>query len=185
VSTRDALPFLQLRTIEKGDINGDKTLSAISIRARLEGWGDASRLVGSMRIRQCFIVTDPIRDVKRKICSANDPEITQDAPHLGTWEVRLALDVAGGRVIGAGSIATAVLAGGTRVADVTVSGSVGADGIATVRLVPMDKSILSGSVTLIGPLVADADDQRYFAAVHEVKGKILGQSFDEVFGSAP
>jgi hypothetical protein len=185
VMTRQSQPFVVLRSVDRGDINGDKTLSVIRMAARLDGWGDGSRLVGQLAIRYCALITDPIRDVKKKICTGNSPGIDQAAPHLGTWEARLALDTSGGRVIGAGSIATGVRAGGTRVSDVAVSGSVSSDGLATVRLDPMDKSAFVGSVTLVGPLVGDADGQMRFASVHEVKGKLLGQSFDEVFDSVP
>jgi hypothetical protein len=40
-----------------------------------------------------------------------------------------------------------------------------------------------GTVTLIGPIAAGVDDQMTFTAVHEVKGELLGQRFDEVFDS--
>lgn len=185
VMTRNGLPFIQLRSLEHGDINGDETLSFIRSAARLEGSGSDSRLVGEMKIRYCAIVTDPIRDVKKKICSRNDPGMDRAAPHLGTWQVKLALFSSGTSVSGAGSIETGVLVGGGRETDVKVSGTIGANGLATVKLEPMDKSVLAGTVTLVGPIVENADGDALFSAVHEVKGRLLGQSFDEVFDSVP
>ena len=187
VSTKQGLPFVQLRTIEVGTVGEDKIRSVAKLAAHLEGWGPDATLVGQLKQHYCAIVTDPIRKVKKKICTDNAPAFNEPVPDAGSWEVRAALDRSGDRIIGAASISTGFGGAATRrTVDATVSGTVSSSsGLATVKLKPMDPAILRGSVTLIGPLVEDADGQLYFSSVHEVKGKLLGQAFDEVFDSVP
>lgn len=184
VSSKKHLPFVQLKIVDVGEIDGDPTKAVGKVTAQLSGWGDASRLVGELALKFCMAVHDPIVDRVKKICAPSRTPIDEAVRHAGSWQVRLVLERFGDQLFGPGWIVTGVRdPATTRFFEVEAVGKISPrSGLATVRLLSrVDPS--PGSVTLIGPVADDADGASTFTAIHEVKGKLLGQKFAEVFDS--
>jgi hypothetical protein len=184
VSTKKHLPFVQMKIVDVGTIDDDPTIAVGKLTASVFGWGADSYLVGEQLMKFCITMKDPIADRRRRICVPQRIAVEQHVPHIGTWQVRLALDRSGDFVSGPGWIVTAPLdPARIRFFEVEAVGKISTKtGLATVRLISRtDPS--PGVVTLIGPIVGNFDDPQAFGAIHEVKGKLLGQSFDEVFDS--
>jgi hypothetical protein len=140
-------------------------------------------LVGELRMKFCMTMEDPIAQRKRRICMPYWNEVHEKVPHIGTWQVMLSLERIGSSVEGLGWLVTSAKRDETaRLYELDAHGKISPKtGLAKVVLRPQDPS--PGTVTLIGELVGDEFDQQHFASIHEVKGKLLGQSFDEVFDS--
>lgn len=190
VKTVDALPYVTTTTVEKGVIDGDATYAVAKLRASLWGWGSESMLVGEMFMKYCMTIEDPIAQRKRRICAPYWHQIEEKVPHIGTWQVMLAsLSLYGSTEIeGLGWIVTSSKRDETaRLYEAAVYGKISTKtGLAKVVVQPSklpDAPPSPGTVTLIGKVKVEAKGLVHFTAIHEVKGKLLGQSFDEVFDS--
>ncbi len=183
VKTRDGLPYVQMKTVDQGEIDGDPTHAVGKFRASLHNWGADSMLVGDLIMKLCMTMEDPITEKKRRICMPQWLPVEEQVPHIGTWQVWLSLERFGDHVEGLGWLVTSSGRDETaRVFEVDAHGKISRQtGLAKVTVRPQKPS--PGTVTLIGKLNDDQNGQQYFTAIHEVKGKLLGQSFDEVFDS--
>lgn len=181
VKTREGLPYVQMTTVDRGVIDGDPTYAVGKLRAFLSGWGSSSLLVGELFMKLCMTMEDPITEKKRRICMPNHTVVEEQVPDIGTWQVMLSLERIGDHLEGLGWLVTSAKRDETaRLFEFDAHGKISPKtGLAKLTIRPQKPS--PGTVTLIGTLAENAHGQAYFAAIHEVKGKLLGQSFNEVF----
>ena len=100
--------------------------------------------------------------------------------HAGDWRVRLAFDASGTDIAGTGTITVGASTDDARSFEVLVNGRFDpATGDATLTLEPTTDAGL-GTVTIQGVVVPNTEGDRLHA-VHEVKGRLLGQKFNEAF----
>ena len=180
VKSRQSLPYVQMTTVDQGVIDGEPTYAIGKLRASLYDWGANSMLVGELFMKFCMTMEDPIALRKRRICMPHWQSIEEKVPDIGTWQVMMSMEQIGDYVEGLGWLVTSAKRDETaRLFEFDAHGKVSRrTGLAKVTIRPQDPS--PGTVTLIGKL---AEDGTHFTAIHEVKGKLLGQSFDEVFDS--
>jgi hypothetical protein len=172
--------MLSQGSVGSGDPEEYKALGVM--RGEVHGWGADAQFVGTLRSRVCLKDEDPILERTKIICRSNTIDHTFSLANAGNWQIRIFIDRIGDRIIGAASITTAVaIASNTRTFDVSVNGKVDSDGVATIDLKPMDASGL-GSVRLIGSVIHDPVlDVPTLVAIDEVKGRLLGQGFNEAY----
>ncbi len=182
VKTRDGLPYVTLKIVEDGEIDGDATHTVAKLQGSLQGWGAESALVGDQIMKMCMTFEDPNAH-KKRICLPNTTTFEQKVPHAGTWQILLSMERFGNEVQALGWL---VLASEQPVTphlyEVDAIGKISPKtGLAKVVVRPRPDGPNPGTVTLIGKVGEDQNGQAYFTAIHAVKGKLLGQSFDEVY----
>ena len=180
VKTSRGLPSLREKTTSQGSLGSDdSTLRGVGlVRGLVHGWGSQAELVGTLRSQIC--ITQPGLSGKPfRMCTRNTAPHTIDLAHAGDWQIHVSLERSGSRVYGAASITTAALVSSLRrTFQVSVDGRVGSDGQAVIDFEPTDANGL-GSARIEATL--SNDDPPELLAVQGVRGKILGQRFNEVY----
>lgn len=179
--TSNGLPTLRQKMASSGSLGSgfsDELRSVGLIQGQVHGWGSQAQLVGSLRSQICITQRD-LHDKPFRHCTRNTAPYTVDLAHGGDWQVDAALERSGARVFGAASITTAVeLPSIRRTFEVSVNGRVSSDGSAVIDLKPMGPDGL-GWVRLEATL--SNDDPPTLLGIQGVRGKILGQRFNEVY----
>jgi hypothetical protein len=185
VKSRDGLAYVATTTVEEGTIGGDPTTTVSKLRGTLFGWGDESTLIGDITTKTCLTAEEP-SGKRRRVCGSDVTPFTKPLPHAGDWQVIMNLEQFGAVVGGYGFIVTGAHDDATaRIFEMDANGKIAArTGLVKLVLRPRPDQPSPGKVTLIGALAYDADGLPYLAAIHEVKGKLLGQAVDEVFPDA-
>ena len=186
VTSHDGMAYVTTTTVDEGVIDGDPTTSVSKLKATFYGWGDESKLDGATTTKFC-ITTDLPSGKRQRLCGSGASPLTHSVPHAGDWQVSLTLEDFGGGVVGGyGFIVTGAHDDATaRVFEMDANGKINArTGLVKLVLRPRPDHPSPGKVTIIGALAYDADGIPYLASIHEVQGKLLGQTFDEVFPDA-
>jgi hypothetical protein len=164
-------------------IDGDPTTTVSKLKASFYGWGDESKLDGAIATKFCLTTEEP-SGKRRRLCGSDTSPFAKSLPHTGDWQVIMSLeDLGGGMIDGLGFIVLAAHDDATaRLFEMDAKGKVNArTGLVKLEVKPRKDLPSPGKVTIIGTLAYDADDVPHLASIHEVKGKLLGQAFNEVF----
>ena len=149
-------------------------------KGEIRGFDEEARLVGATKTRSCIKAENPFLNRTEKICATSVVDVDRDFGNRGRWAVTMLIERSGKTLIGTGKIYIGDYGDHIKFFPVTVDGSVKADGRASIKLEPADATGL-GKATIYGILVGGepGGDTPTLTAVHRVKGKILGQKFDE------
>jgi hypothetical protein len=185
VKSRDGMAYVTTTTVDEGVIDGDPTTTVSKLKASFYGWGDESTLDGDIATKFC-LTTELPSGKRQRLCGSDTSVFTKPLPHAGDWQVIMNLERFGNVVGGYGFIVTGAHDDATaRLFEMDANGKINArTGLVKIILRPRKDLPSPGKVTIIGTLAYDADDVPHLAAIREVKGKLLGQAFDEVFRDA-
>jgi hypothetical protein len=149
-------------------------------KGEIQGFDEEARLVGVTRTKSCIRIQNPILNRTEKICATSVVDVDRDYGNRGRWAVTMLIERSGKTLIGNGKIYIDDYGDEITFFPVTLDGTVKPDGRATIKLEPVYPTGL-GKVTIYGVLVGGepGGDTPTLTAVHRVKGKILGQKFDE------
>lgn len=178
--TADGMTTVTQRLTGRGDLgNGDSMRSSTEVRGEIHGWGAEARMQAHFVVRTCTKLRNPITEKHQTFCNDTAFEREFSYANAGNWHMRLALEHSGSRVIGTGSIATGVATSQPRTEEVAVSGTFVPGGVSVLRLKPKTRGGF-GPVVLRATLTEEEDLSLTVFEVHEAKGSLLGQRFDEV-----
>lgn len=159
-----------------GDLGNKDSIRSIGlVRGTFSGWGADATLTATTKMRTCTRLFDPVRKVHRTLCNDGSFQKQYDYANAGDWLLRVALNHNGSTLFGAGSMFT----GTSRDADVSVAGTYLPGGRSVLKLGPKDARG-QGKVSLSVTLVAAEDGSLQITQVHELRGMLLGQRFNEV-----
>ncbi len=186
VKTSNGITVMKTKHKGYGDLgNGDSMTSSGTRRTEVRGSGADAMIFVTLKIKQCVKQWHPFKKKHVKICSSGGGNAPQQASfaNRGDWEVRMELQQpVVGELLGTGSISTNIHSATLeRTTQVIVAGAYREeDGTAKLKLTPLFDDG-DGPVTILAQVVAGPGVQwPAVTGVLEVKGKLLGQKFNEV-----
>ena len=164
--------------------DGDLIKSTAAKRSEVHGIGAAATLFTTIKLKTCVLARLPFSDKYNKTCSRGGGTHESALGSKGDWEIRIEglAEPALGELIGTGAITTNLHSTKfKRTTPVLVTGKRGNDGTtAKIKLTPLDENG-DGPVTIVARVIAGPGVLHpAIDAVLEVKGKLLGQKFNEV-----
>jgi hypothetical protein len=173
----------------RGDLgNGDSMFSRATKRSEVHGIGTGATLFSSLKIKTCVRLKQPFSEKVSTVCNSGGGNSETYLGDLGNWSVRLHItQPVPGEILGLGTISTGIEKQPkyVRTTEVIAAGSLkledgepaGGYGIAKIKLTPLQDDG-DGPVTITARL----NGVLYpgIVEVLEVKGKLLGQKFNEV-----
>jgi hypothetical protein len=167
-----------------GDLgNGDVIASRGKKRSEVRGAGAGAILFSVLKVKTCTKFKQPFSEKYSTVCGTGGGEHQTLIGDRGDWQVRMELQQpVVGEILGTGSISTNVhSAQFKRTTEVIVAGRYDEkDGTAKLKLTPLFAGG-DGPVTILAEVVAGGGVQwPAVTNVLEVKGKLLGQKFNEV-----
>ncbi len=172
------------RIVSEGVVGGGDVFRSVSnFEGTIVGYGSAAQLVGHTSIKSCLRQTVPFGKKKFTVCNitAEDPVVSK---HDGRWSIRLVFDNDGKHLIGGAEVYTGQSnPKKAKSYSTSVSGKLDPDGEANFKLVPLDKHNGIGGTIKLRALVIprSGDNSPELVEILEVGGKVLGQSFAEVY----
>lgn len=186
VKTSGGIPVMTTKLQGYGDFgNGDKIRSTAKKRSEVHGLGAAATLFTTITMKTCVLAKVPVgKDKYNVTCSKGGGTHESPLGSKGDWEIRIqGLAEPGlGQLIGTGEISTNIHSSKfKRTTPVLVTGKRSNDGTtAKIKLEPIDEGG-DGPVTIVAEVIAGPGVLHpAITAVLEVKGKLLGQKFNEV-----